>query len=438
VKTLYLDIENTPNTVHRWGMFDSNPVYPVQLLEASRLLCFAAKWKGSKATLFYSPRIFVDRADPHRGMVEAAHTLLSEADVVVTYNGNRHDIPTLNREFALAALNPPAPYVSLDLYRTVKRRFKFPFGKLDYVATELGLGSKVKHEGHGLWIKCMQGDDRAWLRMARYNRQDVRLLESLDDYLKAWEVGHPEPALGSRRRVSDVRGEGRAGQGGLPLHGDRQVPAVPLPVVRRMVDGVTAYRRHTDQGDHRVTKIATVDECERIRATRVEVARLLALPYREKLDDDEYRMRNHLLFEHVKTLPLPDREAFVQHIGRSHPEMDWSILDEPGVDRVIGLAVTTAMSNYPDKLSATYDDLVQSAQIILAERSKLAREKLAKGPNLLRAWLTDRLGDLVRREHHAGEASYGRAPTEAQRLEDYSSTHVGNVVRRINLTGWVL
>jgi hypothetical protein len=217
VKTLYLDIESTPNTVHRWGMFDSNPVYPVQLLEPARLLCFAAKWQGASRTMFYAARSFPDATDPHRAMVEAAHKLLSEADVLVTYNGNRHDIPMLNREFALVGLTPPAPYLSLDLYRTVKRRFKFPFGKLDYVAQELGLGSKVKHEGHTLWIKCMQGDDQAWARMARYNRQDVKLLEDLDEYLKAWEVSTPNARLVNGDDVCPQCGKGELRREGYAL-----------------------------------------------------------------------------------------------------------------------------------------------------------------------------------------------------------------------------
>lgn len=190
MRKLYIDIENTPHTVHRWGMFDSNPVYPAQLLQPSRLLCFAASWEGSKTTQFYSSMLYnPDSPMTHQAMVDKAHTLLSQADVVVQYNGRRHDLPLLNREFALYGMHPPAPYISVDLYSVVKRRFKFPFGKLDYVCQELGVGSKVKHEGHELWIKCMAGDPKAWKKMSRYNRGDVQLLKDLDEYLKAWGLG---------------------------------------------------------------------------------------------------------------------------------------------------------------------------------------------------------------------------------------------------------
>lgn len=181
MKKLIIDIENTPNTVHRWGMFDKSPVSPVQLIEPMRLMCFAYQWKG-RSTIFRSPQ----NTGGHREMVEVAHGLLAEADVVVTYNGKRHDIPILNREFALLKLNQPAPYYHSDLYPVVRRLFKFPFGKLDYVCRELGIGGKVSHGGHSLWIRCMQGDPKALAEMARYNRQDVKLLAALDDYLASW------------------------------------------------------------------------------------------------------------------------------------------------------------------------------------------------------------------------------------------------------------
>lgn len=173
-------------------------------------MCFAAKWKGEKKVHFYS--IFDHgRAE----MVGAAHDLLSQADVVAHYNGNSHDLPILNKEFLLEGLPPPAPYKSVDYYRVVKKNFKFPSGKLEYVAEALGIGSKLKHEGHELWVKCMAGDPVAWAKMQKYNKQDVVLLDALDDKLLPWITGHPNwglfgdfdcPNCGS----GDLRKEGHA------------------------------------------------------------------------------------------------------------------------------------------------------------------------------------------------------------------------------------
>ena len=78
---------------------------------------------------------------------------------------------------------------------TVKSKFRFPSNKLDYVAQRLGVGSKVKHEGHTLWIKCMAGDDDAWEDMRAYQIQDVDILFGVYDRLLPWIQGHPHMAL---------------------------------------------------------------------------------------------------------------------------------------------------------------------------------------------------------------------------------------------------
>jgi hypothetical protein len=124
-------------------------------------------------------------------MLERIYEMLEEADAVIHYNGTKFDIPTLNKEFLLHDMTPPAPYKQIDLLRTARSQFRFPSNKLDYIAQSLGLGKKVKHIGHELWIKCMNDDDEAWKMMEEYNKQDVVLLEKVYDKLKAWVKGHP-------------------------------------------------------------------------------------------------------------------------------------------------------------------------------------------------------------------------------------------------------
>ena len=66
------------------------------------MICFAAKWLGSDEVLFYS-----DYQNGHAETVKAAHKLLSEADGVITYNGDRYDIKRLNNEFLQLGMAPP-------------------------------------------------------------------------------------------------------------------------------------------------------------------------------------------------------------------------------------------------------------------------------------------------------------------------------------------
>jgi len=195
VKILLLDIESSPNTAHVWGLWQQN-VSINQLMESSYVLCYAAKWYGDKEVMFDS----VHKSRP-KTMLKGIHGLLNDADAVVHYNGTKFDIPTLNKEFLLHSFNPPSPYKQIDLLRVVRSNFRFPSNKLDYVAQRLNLGKKHEHEGHELWVKCMNGDKDAWKRMEKYNIQDVVLLENLYGHLLPWIKSHPNHNLFSDGHV---------------------------------------------------------------------------------------------------------------------------------------------------------------------------------------------------------------------------------------------
>lgn len=189
MKILLLDIETSPNTAHVWGLWQQN-VSINQLMESSYVLCYAAKWLNSDEMLFDS----VQQSKP-KAMLKGIHGLLNEADAVVHYNGTKFDIPTLNKEFLLHRYAPPSPYKQIDLLRVARSQFRFPSNKLDYVAQRLGLGKKTHHEGHELWVKCMNGDDSAWKVMEKYNKQDVVLLESVYNRILPWIKNHPNHNL---------------------------------------------------------------------------------------------------------------------------------------------------------------------------------------------------------------------------------------------------
>jgi len=93
MKILLLDIETAPNTVHVWGLWQQN-VGINQILDSGYVMCWAAKWLGSEEIMFNS----VKQSGIKR-MLSQIHKLLSEADAVIHYNGDKFDIPTLNKEF---------------------------------------------------------------------------------------------------------------------------------------------------------------------------------------------------------------------------------------------------------------------------------------------------------------------------------------------------
>ena len=185
MKILLLDIETSPHSVYAWGLFKQN-ISLSQVKDTSRVLCSAYKWLGERKTNFTSE--WTDGVD---GMLEKMYNVIEEADAIVTYNGNRFDLPTLNKEFLLTGYRPPAPYKSVDLYRTVKNKFRFASNKLDHVAQQLGLGSKTDHYVFQMWLDVMDGNKKAQKLMETYNKQDVVLLEKVYDIVLPWIANHP-------------------------------------------------------------------------------------------------------------------------------------------------------------------------------------------------------------------------------------------------------
>lgn len=188
-KILCIDLETRPNLAYVWGLWNQN-VGINQIVEQTEVICFGARWLDEEHVEIRSTH-----HDGKKAMIDRAWELLNEADAVMGWNSQSFDVKHLNREFLMAGLTPPSPYVNIDLMRTTKANFKFPSNKLDWVAQSLEIGEKVKHEGFTLWTKCMAGDKQAWLDMYTYQAQDVDLLVDLYYKLRPWIKNHPNMGL---------------------------------------------------------------------------------------------------------------------------------------------------------------------------------------------------------------------------------------------------
>jgi hypothetical protein len=183
-KILVVDIEWSPATAYVWRMWDEN-ISPAQLIDAGGLLCFCAHWVGSKDFIFRS-----EWEHGKHDMALVLRDLLDEADAVVTYNGNRYDLPKIRGHLMLEGLVPFAPPTSIDLIKTVKG-LGFVMNKLAYIAPLLGVGEKMKHEGFSLWRSVLEGDVKAQKRMQKYCIQDVRVTTRLYRQILPYIDNHP-------------------------------------------------------------------------------------------------------------------------------------------------------------------------------------------------------------------------------------------------------
>lgn len=185
-RVLLLDIETSPNLAYVWSMYKVDNISSSQLVEHGEMICFAVKWLDKDESYFYS--VYHDGKET---MVSALRDLLDLADIVVTYNGNKFDLPIVNTEMLMLDLDPPSPYKSLDLYLTIKSTFRFPISKLEYVLKHLGLKNKENSGGFETWKMCMLGDHDAWQQMMIYNLADIAVLQELYHKVRGWIPRHP-------------------------------------------------------------------------------------------------------------------------------------------------------------------------------------------------------------------------------------------------------
>lgn len=189
MRKLFLDIETTPHLAYCWKLYDetiglSQVVKPTRMLSVAyafddEAMQFTAEWgRGGR------PR-----------MVKRIHKALDQADAVIHYNGAHFDERHLNREFLQQRLDPPSPYATIDIYRTIKQRFRFASARLEQVARELEVREGKLKTDFSLWRRVMDGDKEARAQMEVYNKEDVELLRELYPELLPWISRHPNAAL---------------------------------------------------------------------------------------------------------------------------------------------------------------------------------------------------------------------------------------------------
>ncbi len=190
-KILFFDIEIAPSLGYTWQKWEAN------VLSYERewyMLSFAYKWGHEKTTTVYAlPDFSTYAKDKHsdKELVHKLWELFNEADLIIGQNSDKFDIRKANTRFLYHGLTPPEPYKTVDTLKLARRYFAFNSNKLDDLGDFLGLGRKVKTGGFDLWLGVMAGDEKAWDRMRKYNKQDVVLLEKIYNKFKPWHTAHP-------------------------------------------------------------------------------------------------------------------------------------------------------------------------------------------------------------------------------------------------------
>lgn len=174
------DVETIPGTAYVWRT-GQQFVSLDQVVDHSRMVCFAVRFNDRKKTEFYS-----EWEHGQQGLAEQARRVLDEADAVLHFNGKSFDEKWMRSVIIQAGLTPPSPFKSIDLYQQTKQ-FYLMSHKLQNVSTTLlKLEGKLDTGGFKLWRQVMAGDEKARRLFKRYNIQDVDLLWEAFEVLKPW------------------------------------------------------------------------------------------------------------------------------------------------------------------------------------------------------------------------------------------------------------
>lgn len=188
LRTLVIDLERVPGMVRA---YDAKVNYlPKPMWETlPRTICWAAKQIGKKQVEFAS--VWTQDDDY---LAERSWQLFDESDLVVTYYGKGADVPWLREQWARRGLGEPSPWTDIDLYSTVRSRFRLPHKSLNAAAEMLGVAVKVDKYDFRVADAAVAGDPKAQARIRRYNIGDIHSTEAVYWSLLPHIKPHPHVA----------------------------------------------------------------------------------------------------------------------------------------------------------------------------------------------------------------------------------------------------
>lgn len=194
-KILFLDIETLHSLMACFGIYDQTIPHGNILAEWK---VATVSWKWAHEKKFHSlvsdikkgSNIIADINDSI--LLKTFYDVLCEADIVVGHNISAFDMKKLKARFIQLGF-PPLPLpknAEVDTLLHARREFGFTSNRLDYIAKYLGLKGKMSTPAN-LWLDVLAGDKKALQIMAKYNVQDVAVLEQVYYKMVPWMRNHP-------------------------------------------------------------------------------------------------------------------------------------------------------------------------------------------------------------------------------------------------------
>jgi DNA polymerase elongation subunit (family B) len=174
-KRLYFDIETAPNIGFFWQSGFKLNIGPQNIIKERAIICICYKWEDSKETFAFS----WDSKQCDKKMLQDFIKVLNTADEIVGHNGDKFDLAWVRTRCLYHGIELFPSYVTIDTLKVARSKFKFNSNKLNYIATFLGIGQKIKTD-YDLWKNIVLNKDKsAMVKMIKYCKMDVILLEKV-------------------------------------------------------------------------------------------------------------------------------------------------------------------------------------------------------------------------------------------------------------------
>lgn len=174
-KRLYFDIETAPNIGFFWQSGFKLNIGPQNIIKERAIICICYKWEEDKVT----HSLNWDSKQCDKKMLIDFIKVLNTADEIVGHNGDKFDLAWVRTRCLFHGVELFPTYVSIDTLKVARSKFKFNSNKLNYIATFLGIGQKIKTD-YDLWKNIvLKKDKKAMDKMIKYCKMDVILLEKV-------------------------------------------------------------------------------------------------------------------------------------------------------------------------------------------------------------------------------------------------------------------
>ncbi len=183
-KRLYFDIETSPNIGLFWSSGYKQNIDYHNIIKERAIICICYKWEDEKEVY----GLKWDKNQNDKKLLEDFIKIANQADELVGHNGDKFDLPWVRTRCLFHRIDLFPRYTTIDTLKISRSKFRFNSNRLDYIASYLGIGKKIKTE-FNLWKDIVLNKcEKSMNKMIDYCKQDVKLLEQVHKELRVHDT----------------------------------------------------------------------------------------------------------------------------------------------------------------------------------------------------------------------------------------------------------